>query len=150
VDDSATKSVVAQHRLWSLHQLHFRNGADRYHPAMRVANVNPIDIVDIVTKCRLCLDIYLPRATKHVEVVDVKATQRRLQRIEDIRDLAPESLDLVGMVLEIDLRRVRGVVTKSASELWLSVGRNNQAAQRSRDVGRRLPLQRLQRVLEPA
>jgi len=87
---------------------------------------------------------------KHVEVVHVKASQRRLQRIEDVGDLDPEHLRLVAVDVEIDLRRVRGKGAVDAGELGLGIGGDDQPAQRSRHIGGRLALQRLQRVLEAA
>ena len=105
---------------------------------------------DVVAKRRLGLDVDLPRAAKHVEVVDVVAAERRLQGIEDVGDLDPEHLRLVAIDIEINLRRVGGVGAVYARELGLPVGRHDQAAQRRRDVGGGLALQRLQRVLEAA
>src|SRR5262249_51530206 len=102
IDDGATECVVAHHRLWSLYQLRLGDGADGYHSALRVAHVYPIDIVDVIAKRGLRLNIDLPRATKHVEVIDVVASERRLQGIEDIGDLNPKHLDLVAIDLKID------------------------------------------------
>jgi hypothetical protein len=133
-----------------LHQLRLCHGPDRNHPALRIADVYPVDIADVGAKWRLCLDIHLPRATKYVEVVHVVAAECRLQRVEDIGDLDPQHLGLVAIDLEVDLRRLRRVRSEYASEFGLSVGRNNQAAQCSRDVGGGLALQRLQYVLESA
>ena len=104
----------------------------------------------VVAERRLGLDIDLPGAAEHVEVVDVVAAERRLQGIEDVGDLDAQHLRLVAVDIEIDLRRVGGIGAEHAGELGLLVGRHQQAAQRRGEIGRRLALQRLQHVLEAA
>ena len=133
-----------------MHQLRLGHRAHRHHRPLGVAHIDPIDVVHLVAKRRLGLDVDLPSAAEHVEVVDVEAAQRRLQRIEYVGDLHSEHLRLVAVDVEVDLRRVCGIGAVDAGELGLGIRRHQQAAQRRRDVGGRLALQRLQRVLETA
>ena len=73
-----------------------------------------------------------------------------MQRIEDVADLDPHDLRLVAVDIEVDLRRVGREGAEDAGQLRLLVGRDQEAAHRRGDVGRRLPLQRLEHILEPA
>ena len=143
-------SVVTHHRLRPLHELCLGQGADRDHLCLGVAHIDPVDVVHFFAKRGLGLDIDLPCAAEHVEVVDVVAAERRLQGIEDIGDLDAEHLRLVAVDIEIDLRRVGSIGAEHARELGLPVGRHEEAAERCREIGRRLALQRLQHVLEAA
>ena len=99
---------------------------------------------------RLGLDIDLPGAAEQVEVVDVEAAERRLQRVEDVADLDAQHLRLVAVDVETDLRRVGGEGAEDAGELGLLVGGDQQAAHHGREVGRALALQRFEHVLEAA
>ena len=63
----------------------------------------------LVAKLRIGLNVDLPGAAEDVEVVDVVAAERRLQRVENVADLDAEHLRLVAIDIEIDLRRVGGV-----------------------------------------
>ena len=87
--------------------------------ALCVAHIDAVDVVDVVAKRRLGLDIDLPGAAEHVEVVDVEAAERRLQGVEDVADLDAQHLRLVAVDVEIDLRRVGGVGAEDAGELGL-------------------------------
>ena len=133
-----------------MHELGVGERPHRHHSALGVADVNLVDVVDIVAKRRLGLHVDLPGAAEHVEVVHVKAPQRRLKGVEYVGDLHSEHLRLVAVDVEVDLRRVCGIGAVDAGELGLGIRRHHQAAQRRRDVGGRLALQRLQRVLETA
>ena len=67
-------------------------------------------------RCRRCrarsaasaCDVHLPGAAEQVEVVDVEAAQRRLQRGEDVGDAQPERLRLVAVDVEEQRRVGRG------------------------------------------
>src|SRR3546814_1357089 len=58
--------------------------SDLHHPAIGVADVDPVDVGDLVAILRLALDVDLPAPAEAVEVVDVEAAERRLQRAIDI------------------------------------------------------------------
>ena len=62
----------------------------------------------------------------------------------------PERLRLLAVDVEIELRRARGEGGEDAGQRRVLVGRDQHAPDHGRDVGRRLSLERLQRVLEPA
>ena len=117
-----------------MHELRLGQCPDRDHAALRIADINLIDVVDIVPKRRFRLHVDLPRAAEHVEVVDVEAPQRRLQGVEDVADLDAEHLRLVAIDIEVDLRRVGGIRAVHAGKLGFSIGRYHQAAQCSRDI----------------
>jgi hypothetical protein len=57
-----------------------RNGADRHHPAGAVAHVDLPDVGNVAAVGCLALYVDLPGAAIQVEVVDVDAAERRLQR----------------------------------------------------------------------
>src|SRR5262249_46311736 len=97
-------------------------------PASGVAHVDLVDVVDVVAKRRLGLHVDLPSAAEHIEVVNVKAPQRRLQCIEYVGDLHPQHLRLVAVDIEIDLRRVGGIGGVDAGELGLGIGGDDQPA----------------------
>ena len=86
------------------------------------AHVDAIDVLDRVAERRLGLDIDLPGAAEQVEVVDVEAAERRLQRVEDVADLDAQHLRLVAVDVETDLRRVGGEGAEDAGQLGLLVG----------------------------
>src|SRR6516225_8682779 len=75
VHNRAAESVVAHHRLRPLHELCFSQGADGDLASLCVAHVDAVDIIDVIAKRRLCLDIDLPGTSERVEVVDVVAAQ---------------------------------------------------------------------------
>ena len=54
----------------------------------------------------LGLQVDLPGAAEQVEVVDVVAAERRLQRVEHVADADAERLHLVAVDIEVELRRV--------------------------------------------
>ena len=120
VDDGAAVAVIAHHGLRPLHELGLGQRAHRHHAALGVAHVDALDIVLALAKRRVGLDIDLPGAAEHIEVVDVETAQRRLQRVEDIADLDAEHLGLVAIDIEIDLRRVGGIGAEHAGELGLA------------------------------
>src|SRR5262249_47464929 len=123
---------------------------DRHHGAGGIAHVNAIDILDPVAETRVGLDVHLPGAAEQIEVVDVEAAERRLQRVENVYDLDPQHLRLVAIDVEIDLRRVGGEGAEDCGELGLLIRRHEEGALYGRDLGGRLSLQRLERILESA
>src|SRR5436305_336301 len=111
-----------------LNEMRLSERPNRNHRAAFAADINTIDVVDLVAKPRFGLDIDLPGAAEQVKVVYVKAAERRLQRTEDVADLDAQHLRLVAVDLKPDLRRVGGVGAEDASKLGLLVGGDEEAA----------------------
>src|SRR5205085_7745154 len=108
------------------------------------------DVLNAVAEGRLSLHVDLPGAAEQIEVIGVKASQRRLQRVEDVADLDAKHLRLVAVDIEADLRRVGREGAEHTSELGLLVGGDQQSAHDGRKIIGALTLQRFEYVLEPA
>ena len=130
--------------------MRLRQRPDRHHRAAAAAHVDAVDILDRVAERRLGLHIHLPGAAEQIEVVDVEAAERRLQRVEDVADLDPQHLSLVAIDLEPDLRRIGRVGAEDAGKLGLLVGGDQKPAHDGGDIVGTLALQRFERVLEAA
>jgi hypothetical protein len=77
---------------------------------------------------------------EQVEVVDIEAAERRLQRVEDVGDAYPEHLHLVAVDVEPDLRRVGGEGAEHAGQFRLLVGGHQQGAHHGGEIVRALAL----------
>ena len=72
------------------------------------ADVDAIDVVDRLAVGGLGLRLHLPGAPEQIDVVDVDAAERGLQRLEHVGDVDAEDLRLVAVDVEID----RGVAAE--------------------------------------
>ncbi len=65
-----------------------REAAQRDHLSLRVAHIDAVDVVDPRPVGGLRLHLHLPGAAEQIHVVDEVAAERRLQRLEDVLQLA--------------------------------------------------------------
>ena len=150
IDGDRAVVVVAGDDLRPGHDLDAGDGADRHHLAGAVAHIDVPDVGNVAAVGRLALNVDLPGAAVEIEVVDVDAAERRLQRGEDVADVEAERLRLGAVDVEIDRRIGRGEGREHARQPRVPIGRADQAARDAAHRRRVLPLQRLELVLEAA
>src|SRR5262249_19553911 len=79
--------VVADQHWWPYRETHLGKAAPGNHVAFGVADVDAIDVVDSLAVARFGLDVDLPATAEQVDVVDVVAAKRSLQRLEHVAQL---------------------------------------------------------------
>ncbi len=127
IDGHGAVVVVAGDDLRTGDDPQARDRAQRHHLARAVAHVDLPDVGNVGAVVGLALHVDLPGAAKQVEVVDVDAAQRRLQRGEDIADVEAERLRLGAIDVEIDRRIGRGEGREHARQPRIAVGGGDQA-----------------------
>ncbi len=135
VDRDAPVEVVADQRRGPEHQAHRGERADRHHLALGVPHVHLEDVVDLAAEVLVGLDVDLPGAAEQVEVVDVEAAERALQRGEHVVDVDAQRLRLVAVEIEVELRRVGGEGAEHARQLGLLVGLDDHRAHHLGELG---------------
>ena len=105
---------------------HLGHRPQRHHVAVRVADSELLDGLRIRAKPILGLDVDLPGAAEAVEVVDVVASQVRLQKVEDVGQLHPHGLDLGPVHVDVELGRAGAEGGEQADESGLLVALGGQ------------------------
>ncbi len=81
-------------------------GRDRHHLLIGPAHIEPPDVVGRLAEAGLRLGLHPVRLAIAVEIVDVERRQRRLQRLEQLRQRDAERLHLLAVHLHEQLRGV--------------------------------------------
>src|SRR6202035_3699223 len=89
---------------------------------LRGADAHSEDVVDGFAVRGVRLDLDLPGAAKAVEVVDVGAPHRGLQRAEDTADRNSQGLGTLAIQFKVDLRRRGAKGRVDAGERRVLVG----------------------------
>ena len=76
--------VVADLRRRTGHDLEFDKAAQRDHLPVLAAHIDAINVVEAAPILRLRLHLDLPGAAEQIDVVDIVAAERGLQRLEDV------------------------------------------------------------------
>ncbi len=142
--------VVAGDDLRSRHDLEAGDGADRHHLAGAVAHIDSPDVRNVAAIGCLALNVDLPGTAVEIEVVDVDAAQRCLQRGEHVAHVEAKHLRLAAVDVEIERRIGRREGREHAREPRVAIGGSDQPAGDAAYRGRILPLQRLELILEAA
>ena len=124
---------------------------------MRIGTSAPFDARTCTSKMsssmhalrRLGLQDDLPGAAEFVEVVDVVAAERGLQRGEDVADADAQGLGALAVDVEPDQRRRGAVGGEDAGQRRVRVRRLHQPARDRRHLARRRARIGLQLVFEP-
>ena len=95
------------------------------------------------------MDLDLPGAAKAVEVVDVGAPHRGLQRAEDTADRNPQGLGALAIQFKVDLRRRGAEGGVDAGERRVLVGGNDETVGDGREISRFCAGEALQLEFEP-
>src|SRR5580704_16696753 len=150
VDRDGAIVVVAGDDLRSLLEAAVGDGSERHHLVAVVADVDLPQVGNVVAVGRLALDVDLPGPAQHVEIVDVDAAQRGLQRGEDVAYVQPERLRLAAVDVEIDQRIGGRERREDSRQRRIGVGGGDHAAHDAVDGRGFLPFEGFQHVLEPA
>ncbi|MCY1237431.1 hypothetical protein D9M72_501260 [compost metagenome] len=140
--------VVAHDRLRADDIVDLGDRSDRHHVAVCVAHVQTLNVVDGVSVRLRSLHRHLPGAAEEVEVVDIVAAERALQRGEQIAHRDAERLQTVAVDIEIELRRARRIGCKGGAKRRVLVRGDDQSAGGGRKIGDRTTLQVEQLVFE--
>ena len=116
---------------------------------MRRAYPHPENILDIFAIARVGLNLDLPGPAKAVEVVDVGAANRGLQRTEDVTDRDPQGLGALAIQTQVDLRRLGSIGRVNIGERRVLVGGNNEPVRHGREFFRCCTGECLQLQFEP-
>ncbi len=107
-DDLRRPVEIEAHRvLGTGHAAHVHQRRQRHHLAAHVAHVEVLEVVWIAPAVGRRLHEDLPLAREAREVVDVGATQKRLERGVDVGDRDALLQDLFLVDLDVDLRHRR-------------------------------------------
>ena len=114
------------------------------------AHIDAINVVEAAPVLRLRLHLDLPGAAEQIDVVDIVAAERGLQRLEDIVERHPQYLRLVAIDIEID-RRIGGRErAEDAAQPRVLVGRYREPAHDLRERLRIAAAQILEHIGEAA
>ena len=84
--------------------------AKRRHLALRVANVEVINLVGAIAELRFRLQVDLPLPSKAIELVNISAAKECLQCLEHITELKPllKTAILIDIHKQLRYRRAEG------------------------------------------
>src|SRR5215467_11704009 len=108
IERDAAQIVIASDLLWAHNRLRGQNRAQRHHLVLVVADVDAVDVVDLVAVVGARLEDDLPDPSVDVELIDEEAAEGGPERLEDVAHSDAEDLRPVAVDVEIDLRR-RGI-----------------------------------------